>query len=114
MWGFRAQTNAAPGSVAGPLMRQYAERAAQIDESDARVQGILGRIAYQEHRFAEAEIRARRALHLAPGDINAVILLATIRGILGDFEEAIELTERGVKLDPLSPFNRMLNQCSCT
>ncbi len=109
VWGWRAQTNAVPGTVAAPLMREYAERAASIDDEVAEVHAVLGHVAYQEHDFAEAEARARRALKLAPNDARALIFLATIRGIFGDQDTSLELTARSMQLDPYNPFYRMLH-----
>lgn len=60
-----------------------AERALRITPRDAQTWYTLANIQFQQHRYADAEGTAQRALSLAPGNEALVrrinVLLGTIR-----------------------------------
>jgi TolB-like protein/class 3 adenylate cyclase len=52
--------------------------------------------------WAAAEVSLRRALELAPGDINALRAAAGLAKVLGRFDESLDLIGKAVAHDPLS------------
>ena len=53
-----------------------------------------------------ADIEFQRAFELAPGNVDVLIARAGLAGILGRHDEAIELRQKAVALDPLSTTTR--------
>ncbi len=67
---------------------------------------ILGPV---EFRWTESQDAIRKAHALAPGSGTILMGLALIEAILGDVPRGLELSERALALDPLSP-NNVLNR----
>ncbi len=82
---------------------EYAARAARLDDSDAVVQVVLGRILLYRRRFDEAIYHVDRALSLNPNDTYVLVHAAMCRSYLGDGEPALELARKAMRLNPAYP-----------
>jgi TolB-like protein len=85
------------------LAYEYADRAAQLDDSDAIVQVVLGRILLYRRFFDEAAYRVERALLLNPNDTDVLVHASMCRAYLGDGESALELATKEMRLHPSFP-----------
>ena len=85
------------------LAYDYASRAAHLDDGDAVVQVVLGRILLYRRRFDEAAYRVQRALELNPNDTDVLIHAGMCRAYLGDGESALELARKAMRLNPVYP-----------
>ena len=85
------------------LAYEYAAKAAALDDGDAIVQVVLGRILLYRRLYAEAAHHVQRALDLNPNDTDVLIHAAMCRAYLGDGESALELTRRAMRLNPIYP-----------
>jgi TolB-like protein/tetratricopeptide (TPR) repeat protein len=85
------------------LAYDYASRAAQLDDSDAIVQVVLGRILLYRRRFEEASFHLERALRLNPNDTDVLVHAGLCRAYLGEGELALELAQKAMRLNPAFP-----------
>ena len=85
------------------LSYEYARRAAALDENDAIVQVVLGRLQLYRRRFDEAAFHVDRALGLNASDTAVLIHAAMCRAYLGDGESALELGQKAMRLNPAFP-----------
>lgn len=85
------------------LAYEFAHRAAQLDESDALVQVVLGRILLYRRRFNEAAYHVERALALNPNDSDVLVHAGLCRAYLGDGESALALARKAMRLHPAYP-----------
>jgi TolB-like protein/tetratricopeptide (TPR) repeat protein len=82
---------------------EYAQRAAALDDSDAMVQVVLGRILLYRRFFDEAAYHVERALVLNPNDTDVLVHAAMCRAYLGDAESAFSLANKAMRLNPTYP-----------
>src|SRR5262245_19425181 len=85
------------------LAYEYAHRAAQLDDSDAIVQVVLGRILLYRRFFDEAIYRVDRALNLNPNHTDVLVHAGMCRAYLGDGEAALALATKAMRLNPAYP-----------
>ena len=85
------------------LAFDYASRAARLDDSDAMVQVVLGRVRLYRREFREAHYHITRALTLNPNDTDVLVHAAWCRAYLGDPGPAIDLTRKAMRLNPAYP-----------
>jgi TolB-like protein/tetratricopeptide (TPR) repeat protein len=85
------------------LAYEHARRAAELDDRDAVVQVVLGRILLFRRRFDEAARHVDRALELAPSDADVLAHVAVCRAYLGDPRSALELADKARRLNPRHP-----------
>jgi TolB-like protein/tetratricopeptide (TPR) repeat protein len=85
------------------LAYDYAARAAHLDDGDAIVQVVLGRILLYRRRFEEAAYRVERALALNPNDTDVLVHAAMCQAYLGDGESALALSQKAMRLNPAHP-----------
>jgi tetratricopeptide (TPR) repeat protein len=78
--------------------RQWLARAVTLDPDHAFTRFELGRIAYRERNYAEAEKELRAATKLAPELREASYLLASTYRQLGKTQEAQREAARGERL----------------
>jgi tetratricopeptide (TPR) repeat protein len=85
------------------LAFEHASRAAALDDRDALVQLVLGRILLYRRRFDEAAGHVDRALDLNPNDADVLAHAALCRAYLGDAESALALATKAARLNPHHP-----------
>ena len=82
---------------------RYAERAARLDDGDAVVQVVLGRILLYRRQFDEAAYHVERALALNPNDTDVLVHAGLCKAYLGEGEAALELSRKAMRLNPAYP-----------
>lgn len=85
------------------LAFEHARRAADLDDRDALVQIVLGRVLVYRRRFEEGSRHIERALDLNPNDADVLVHAALCRAYLGDSGSAIELADKARRLNPRHP-----------
>lgn len=86
--------------------RRHIERALEYDPGFANAHAILARIIIAaEGDYPAAVEELQRAVDLAPGSAPVLGNSAAILMLIGRFEQAIALQERGIALDPVSPIS---------
>ena len=82
--------------------RKEAEKALELDPNSAGGYIAIGWIKRSyDWDWAGADAAYRRALELEPDNTNAIRGQAALSSTLGRFDEAIELDEQALKVDPL-------------
>ena len=80
------------------------ERALAIDPNLADAHAQLAWIRMLvDWDWAGADASLKRAIELDPGNPDIVSKASVLAGVLGRFEEAVELAQRACELDPLNP-----------
>jgi TolB-like protein/Tfp pilus assembly protein PilF len=85
------------------LAYDYAAKAAALDDGDAIVQVVLGRILLYRRKFDEASYHVQRALDLNPYDTDVLVHAGMCLAYLGDPSVALELARRAMRLNPAHP-----------
>ena len=85
------------------LAYEHAVRAAALDDADALVQIVLGRVLLYRREFAQAEQRIAHALALNPNDADVLVQAAITRAFVGAAEEGIALARKAIRLHPRHP-----------
>jgi TolB-like protein len=85
------------------LAHEYAQRAVALDESDAMVQVVLGRILVYRHQYEEAAHHLERALLLNPNDTDVLVHAGLCQAYLGDPEAAFATANKAMRLNPAYP-----------
>jgi len=80
----------------------HATRAAELDNTDAMVEIVLGRIMLYRRRFDEAAVHVDRALALNPSDADVLAHGSLCRAYLGDGASGVELAEKASRLNPVT------------
>jgi Tfp pilus assembly protein PilF len=97
------------GLAAVDVLRQDYDRAvtALIDwlrrgKDDGSANALLARALLESHKENEAAEAAERALSLDPYNVEALLVLAYVKSIIGKADESKELARRVVSLDPFN------------
>jgi TolB-like protein/tetratricopeptide (TPR) repeat protein len=85
------------------LAFKNARRAAELDDRDALIQLILGRILLYRRQFDESARHMDRALALNPNDADVLAHASVCRAYLGDAESALALATKAMRLNPNYP-----------
>ena len=85
------------------LAHEYAERALSLDQSDAMVQVVIGRILVYRRRYDEAAYHLARALLLNPNDTDVLVHASLCQAYLGDPETALATAKKSMRLNPTYP-----------
>ena len=85
------------------LAHAHAQRAVTLDQTDAMVQVILGRILLYRRRYDEAAHHLQRALLLNPNDTDVLVHAALGQAYLGDPESALATATKAMRLNPGYP-----------
>jgi TolB-like protein len=85
------------------LAHAHAQRAVALDQSDAMVQVILGRILIYRRRYDEAAHHLERALLLNPNDTDVLVHAALGQAYMGDPETALVTATKAMRLNPGYP-----------
>ena len=78
----------------------YAEKAAQLDQTDHLVQMVLARTLLYRRQYDSARLHIRNSIELNPNDADSLVQLATSLAFLGEVDEAEELYLKAVRLNP--------------
>jgi TolB-like protein len=81
----------------------YARRAAALDDRDALVELVLGRICAYRRQFDEAARHLHRAIELNPNDTDVLAHAALCGTYLGDHRAAAGLAARAMRLHAAHP-----------
>ena len=82
---------------------EYAQKAVTLDDSNNRSHMVLA-IAYLfQKKYPQARIHQEKAIALNPNDADVLAHMGYILPLLGNSEEAVEMVERAVRLNPLYP-----------
>jgi TolB-like protein/Tfp pilus assembly protein PilF len=95
-----------PSGEAYPAARASALKALELDESNASAHDALGDVIQGYDRdVAGAQVEFKRALELNPGEILVRVRYAENLTRMGKFDQAVQITEKTVALDPVSPIS---------
>jgi tetratricopeptide (TPR) repeat protein len=83
--------------------RRLADKLVALDNGLAETHHVLGFIRFMEWKWPEAEAEYREALRLNPDCVPAWILLGFQLSHLGRTDEALQVLDRGLQLDPNEP-----------
>ena len=91
-----------PEAVGAKIMK-HARRAVELDQTDGVAYMILSdHCLFIMEDLTEAKVHAERAMKLNPNASNIVIWRGYIHNCDGESKQAMELCERGTRLDPLA------------
>ena len=85
------------------LAHDYAQRAVALDETDAMVQVVLGRILIYRRRYDEAAHHLERALLLNANDTDVLVHAGLCQAYLGNPEAALATANKAMRLNPAYP-----------
>ena len=85
------------------LAHEYARRALTLDETDAMVQVVLGRILVYRRQYDEAAHHLERALLLNPNDTDVLVHAGLCQAYLGEAEAALASANKAMRLNPAFP-----------
>ncbi len=92
-----------------PLAQAAVDRALELDTEDAEIYASLGLIRMHQAEWkrskpelVEAATALERAIELNPNHAQAFTWYASVQGLRGRPEKAIELLEKALELDPLA------------
>jgi TolB-like protein/tetratricopeptide (TPR) repeat protein len=85
------------------LAFENARRAAALDDRDALIQLILGRVFIYRREFDQATRHVERAIDLNPNDADVLAHAALCQAYLGDPASALTLITKAMRLNPHYP-----------
>jgi len=89
--------------VAAPKAKEVAQKALELDESDAEAHVVLAiESQWYEWDWAGAEREFKRAIELSPDNAEVIGYYSWFLPIIGRGDEAIAEARRGLQIDPLS------------
>jgi len=92
-----------PPAEAGRRAKGYAMKALELDEAMAEAHASLGLIyANHDWDFTKAEVQLQRAIELNPSYASAYHWRAAVHMYMGKREEAIDMINKALQLDPYS------------
>jgi hypothetical protein len=80
-----------------------AERAAQLDPSDAEAHAVLGMSSGDRGKLARAKAELDTALRLAPGSAEILTFYAGWAATLGEAKRGADMVDQVIRLDPYYP-----------
>jgi adenylate cyclase len=84
---------------------ELATAAVELDPSDPAPHALLAMVHQWRREFDKANAAANKALALQPNDAIALSNLGTMLKLAGRYEEALEVHQQAVRLDPFHPPN---------
>lgn len=87
----------------GQLAYEHAHRALDLDDSDAMLHVVIGRVLLYRREFEQASWYFDRALALCPNDAENLIQLSICEAYLGRPEVGIEHAAKAMRLNPYHP-----------
>jgi len=86
--------------------RQDAERAILLDPNLIKAYSVLAFVAFERHQWEEWERLDRKAISFPEAKSGEFLNFADRLGRLGRFQEAYDLIDRAIALDPVRTYNR--------
>ncbi|WP_378074712.1 tetratricopeptide repeat protein [Chelativorans intermedius] len=87
----------------GQAAYEYAHRALDLDDSDAMLHVVIGRILLYRREYEQASWYLDRALQICPNDADVLLQLAVAEVFLGRPEIGIERGAQALHLNPYHP-----------
>ena len=78
----------------------FAEKAVELDDGDAMVHVVLGRVYLYRREFERGRAHLQRALGLNPNDPDVLASAAMWNSYLGELDEGLDLVQRAMELNP--------------
>ena len=91
-----------PTKESTPKLKEAAERAVAIDDTQAEAHAMLASADDREWDWAGAEREFQRALELNPNNARAHVLYGIHLQFMGRVQEAVGQIQRAIELDPLN------------
>ena len=88
-------------AVALDSAKFLAKRAHSIDSLSSGAHLAMGSYYFHEYNWVQAEIEKRKAVELNPGGAEEKFILSSFLAQFGHEDEALELSQQALKLDPL-------------
>ena len=104
---FSIYSHEVPTDEAFEKVRDFAERALELDDNDARIHAIAA-TAYLhlgEHELTESHMK--KAMTLNPNDVEVLYRMGAVAAYYGSPEEGLDWMERAMRLDPFYPDSRL-------
>jgi TolB-like protein len=104
MWKFNLRAPPTPAACADA--RSAAQRAVKLNsrlEEAHRAMALV--FQFCDFDFTAAEAELNRALEVVPGSDDALRSYSFLMNRVGRFDQALELAQRALSLDPLNPWN---------
>ncbi len=81
-----------------------ADKALEIDENNIMALNLRSEMYGNERQWDNALALLEKAVAIAPSDSRVLAQLGKYKFLLGEFEESIEHSEKGIRLDPFHSF----------
>jgi len=104
---FSVYSHEAPTDEAFEKVRDFAQRALELDDSDAMVHAIAA-TAYLhlgEHELTESHMQ--RAIRLNPNDVEVLYRMGAVAAYCGNPREGLDWMQKAMRLDPFYPDPRL-------
>lgn len=88
-------------TIALDSAKLLAKRAHSIDSMSSGAHLAMGSSYFHEYNWVQAEIEKRKAVELNPGGAEEKFILSSFLAQFGHEDEALELSQQALKLDPL-------------
>jgi TolB-like protein/cytochrome c-type biogenesis protein CcmH/NrfG len=85
------------------LAVELAQKAVELDPSDAGCRWILGNVLAYDRRFAEADAEFAKAVELDPNDADLWATLADLSVLAGRIKDGLEQIRKAFRLNPFPP-----------
>jgi serine/threonine protein kinase/tetratricopeptide (TPR) repeat protein len=95
---YKSQMSRRPGLIEQATL--YAERAAELDDSQPEIHVRLGQLRNAAGRYGDAEREYRRALSLRPDNADAILGLAETNEAMGRAADAEAMYKKAIELRP--------------
>ena len=99
-----AFANPAEAAALMPVVRENAERALALDPTIGIAHSALANLNNVSGNLAEAEAAYASALEVSPNDPHVMALYSRFKRYIGEYDDAIRLSERSVTLGPNDQF----------
>jgi len=82
---------------------ECAQKAVALDDADNRAHKILA-IAYVfQQEYAQSRVHQQKSIALNPNDADCLAEMGYLLPLLGEHEEAVEVSEKAIRLNPYNP-----------
>ncbi len=82
---------------------EYAQKALAVDDAESRAHWVMALVHVFRKEYAQARRHQQKAVALNPNDADALAKMSYPVSLLGEHQEAIELGEKAVRLNPYYP-----------